>query len=304
MKKLLPILLYFSFFSIACNNNGEEADAFGNFESQDQMVTSETNGKLLFFNVEEGQLIEKGTIIGLIDTTQLHLKKLQLDASIAAIKGKLQDAGPQLRLIDKKIKVLDKEKQRVLSLLKDEAATQKQLDDIQGQLDILNQQKETLADQTTIANRALLSQIAPLKVQIEQVNDQINRCNIVNPITGTVLLKLAEAGDIVSPVKPLYKIADIAEMQLRAYISGDQLPHISIGQKVFIEIDENKDENKRIPGTISWISDRAEFTPKTIQTKEERVNMVYAFKVQADNAEGKLKIGMPGEVHFKNSEEE
>lgn len=286
----------------ACGPKDDLADAYGNFESRDQMVFSEMPGKLMFFNVETGNEIKKGDTIGMVDTLQLHLKKQQLYASIKAIKGKLQNASPQQDLIRKQITVLDKEKNRVLSLLKDEAATQKQLDDIQGKIDVFHQQIKTIEAQTQLANSALLSQIAPIKSQIIQIDDQIDRCFIKNPMSGTVLLKFAESGDILNPAKPLYKIANTKTLELRAYISGDQLADIKLGQKLWVEVDANKEEMRRFEGKVTWIAEKAEFTPKTIQTKEERVNLVYAIKVSVDNASGKLKIGMPGEIKFKKEE--
>jgi len=298
VKNIVSVLALCSLVLLSCKEEKNDADAYGNFESTDQIVSAESSGKMISFSVEEGQLLTPGQSIGLVDTTQLYLKKMQLNASIKAIKGKLQDIEPQVNLIKKQISVLKKERDRVLALLKEEAATQKQLDDIQGKLDIFDQQILTIKAQNKNANRAVLSQTEPIKAQILQVEDQIKRCEIVNPTNGTVLLKLGKEGEMVSPMKPLYKIADVSSMELRAYVSGEQLPHISLNQDVFIEIDENEDDNKRVTGKISWISDRAEFTPKTIQTKEERVNLVYAFKVKVDNKEGNLKIGMPGEVHF------
>jgi HlyD family secretion protein len=299
--KYLILSLGIVLFS-ACSNKNDLADAYGNFESTDQLVTAEIPGKLLYFTVEEGQILNEGDTVALIDTVQLFLKKEQLKSSIRAIRGKLQDPGPQTDLLEKQIQVLDKERKRVESLLAADAATQKQLDDIQGKIDILSQQIVTTQEQVAQANDALLSQIPPLKVQIEQLDDQLDRCFVTNPRKGTVLLKLAEPGELVNPARPLYKIADISTMELRAYVSGAQLPQLKIGKSVDVEIDLDKHTNQRLSGEISWIADRAEFTPKTIQTKEERVNLVYAFKVRVDNREGLLKIGMPGEVRFPNAE--
>lgn len=297
-KILLSLSLLGLILFSACNSDNDLADAYGNFESTDQIVYAEMPGKLLYFNIETGKEVNQGENIGLVDTTQLYLKKMQLLASIKAIKGKIQNASPQVDLIKKQITVLEKEKVRIQSLLRDEAATQKQLDDIQGKLDIFHQQIATVEAQTKLANNALLSQISPVKSQIAQVDDQIERCFINNPMEGRVLLKFANIGDIINPAKPLYKIANTKSLDLRAYISGDQLPKIKLGQKVWVEIDSDKENNQGFEGEITWISDKAEFTPKTIQTKEERVNLVYAFKVKVDNKSGSIKIGMPGEVSF------
>lgn len=303
MKKYFILIILATGLLSSCSNNGNQADAYGNFESTDQLVTVEIPGKLLFLNLQEGQTINKGDTIALVDTTQIHLKKLQLKASIQAIRGKLQDVGPQISLLEKQVQVLEKEKKRVVSLLAKEAATQKQLDDLQGKIDVFNQQIQTTIDQNKIANRAILSQIPPLKTQLLQLEDQISRCFVINPTDGTVLLKFVEPGEIVNQARPLYKVANLSSMELRAYISGEQLDNITIGQKVDVEIDKDDDTNQRMEGEVSWISDRAEFTPKTIQTKEERVNLVYAFKVRVNNEAGKFKIGMPGEVHLRLSVE-
>lgn len=303
MKQFLFFITLTTLLFSACSNNGNLADAYGNFESTDQLVTPEMPGKLLFLNIEEGKTIQKGDTVALVDTTQLYLKKLQLHASIKAIKGKLQDPGPQIELLQKQIEVMNKELKRVESLLAAEAATPKQLDDLQGKIDVLNQQIKSTREQSKIANRALLSQIPPIETQILQLNDQISRCFVINPVEGTVLLKLVEEGEMVAQTRALYKIANLSTMELRAYLSGDQLADIAIGQKVIVEIDQDKDSNKQLEGEISWVSNKAEFTPKTIQTKEERVNLVYAFKVKVNNDEGHLKIGMPGEVYFNNQPE-
>jgi HlyD family secretion protein len=298
MKKISIIILSLSLGFIACKDKNNHGDAYGNFESTDQVVSSEVSGKLLNFDINEGMILQAGETIGLIDTVQLYLQKNQILASIQAIRSKQLNIEPQLTLIQKQIDVVLKEKRRVQELIREEAATQKQLDDIQGQLDILQQQIETQKDQNKIANNSILGQIPPLRAQLAQIDDLIRRSNIVNPIKGTVLIKLADQGNMVSPARPLYKIANLDKMELRAYVSGDQLSQISIGQEVQVQIDNDDQTNESLTGTISWIADRAEFTPKTIQTKEERVNLVYAFKVTMDNPEGKLKIGMPGEVHF------
>ena len=300
MKNTILFLLL-SLLLFQCRQKDNGADAFGNFESRDMLVTTEIPGKLLYLKAEEGQSLQEGDTIALIDTISLHLKQEQLLASIQAIRGKLQDAGPQVSLLQKQIDVLDKEKRRLVALIADEAASQKQLDDLQGRIDVLQQQIQTTEAQNAQANASILSQIKPLRSQIDQVRDQIDRCFIINPMKGTVQYKLAEPGEIVAPPKALYKIADIEDLELRAYISGDQLAQIRIGQEVTVQIDQDKKRNESLPGRISWIADQAEFTPKTIQTKEERVNLVYAFKVRVANPEGKLKLGMPGEVHFKTN---
>ncbi len=303
MKAFSFFLLAAAFFLTACQDNGDTADAYGNFEAQEVIVSAEGNGELLRFDVEEGQKLPAGQPIGLIDTTQLHLKRQQLRASIQALTGKTQEVQPQIDVLMEQKQNLKREEKRLQALVADNAATQKQLDDIQGQIEVVEKQIAAARSQNNELNQSILAEIAPLQAQIDVVNDQIRRCYINNPIDGTVLLKLAEPHEIAAMGKPLYTIARMDELELRAYISGAQLPHIKLGQEVEVLIDEDEEANRSLTGTISWISDKAEFTPKTIQTKEERVNLVYAFKVKVKN-DGSLKIGMPGEVVLEKKEEE
>jgi len=299
MNRSIFFALLLSLLILACKEKSNEADAYGNFESVSVNVAPEASGRLMDFLISEGSQVEMDAVAGLVDTVPFYLKKQQAFASMRALRKQIQDPQPQIELIQKQLSVLGKEKQRVQALLADQAATPKQLDDISGQMDILNQQIITLKKQSSIANQAILSQIMPLESQVSQLDDQISRCTIKNPIGGTVLLKLAEKGELVSPARPVYTIANLDTMILRAYISGEQLPQISLGMEVEVQIDQSKDTNTSLTGQISWISSQAEFTPRTIQTKEERVNQVYAFKVRVANPDGKIKMGMPGEVHLK-----
>jgi HlyD family secretion protein len=285
----------------SCQTSDKKADAYGNFEATTIVISPESTGRLLYFSVAEGQILEKDIMIGLIDTVPLFLKKQQIAAGMKSLKSQLQDPEPQIDLIRKQISVLEKEKSRIEALLSDNAAPTKQLDDLQGQISLLHKQVETLGRQAKIANNAILGQTYPLESQINQIDDQIQRSYIKNPVYGTVILKLAQAGEIVSPTRPLYTIANMDTLELRAYISGAQLPHIRLGQEITVQIDQDKNTNSSLNGTVSWISQRAEFTPRTIQTKEERVNQVYAFKVRVPNNDSRLKIGMPGEVHFETN---
>lgn len=286
-------------FLSACKPETDGADAYGNFESREVIVSSEANGKLLRFDVEEGQELKAGVYIGLIDTIPLHLKRLQLLASLQTVKSKTQDARPQIQVYEEQRRNLLREEKRIKALIAENAAPSKQLDDIQGQLEVVNRQIEAISKQESIANRGILSETGPIQAQVHQLDDQIRRSYLYVPIDGTVTLKMAEASELVAAGKPLYKIADLKNMTLRAYISGDQLPNIKIGQKVRVQIDADAKSNRSLPGIISWISSQAEFTPKIVQTKEERVNLVYAIKIKVDNADGSLKMGMPGEVTFK-----
>ncbi len=277
----------------SCMNNDELSDAYGNFEATEIMVSAEGNGKIIDLNITEGQNIAKNMIVGIIDTTQIYLKKQQLIASRAVIASKTSNITAQIDILKEQKKTLNIEKIRVENLLKDNAGTQKQLDDLIGKLNILEQQIKSIETQ----NAPIINQLKSIDVQIEQVEDQLKKSCILNPIDGTVLVKYADAMEVTSFGRPLYKIADMETMILRVYVSGSQLPNIKIGQEVRVVIDDQEKTNREMKGTISWISEKAEFTPKTIQTKEERVKLVYAVKVIVIN-DGSLKIGMPGEVNF------
>lgn len=296
MKNILFLSL-FIFVLQSCEEPIEKADAYGNFEATETLVSAEATGKLLTFNVTEGQTIEAGQRIGLIDTTQLHLKKLQLKAGIETVSTKTQNTDAQVAVLAEQKRNLIRERDRVKALLKDKAATPKQLDDINGQIEVVDKQIVATQDQTSTVNKGILGEIAPIKAQIRQIEDQLKKSYLYNPIKGTVMSKLAEPYEIVAMGSPLYKIANLEELTLRAYVVGSQLPQIKIGQQVTVLIDETAETNQALEGTISWISDKAEFTPKIVQTKEERVNLVYAIKVKVKN-DGRLKIGMPAEVEF------
>jgi HlyD family secretion protein len=290
---LYPVLALILFIS-SCSKDEKRSDAFGNFEAVETIVSAEATGKLLDFNIEEGQVIEKDVKVGSIDADQLSLKKQQLEAQKNTIKTKFQNVFSQINVYQEQKKVNQIEKNRIEKLLKDDAAPTKQLDDINGSINVLNKQIASIESQ----NSTTMQELKSLDVQIQQVQDQIDKSAVINPVKGTILMKLAEQSEIVNYGKPLYKIADISMMELRVYVSGEQLPGIKIGQTVKVLIDAGKKEFKELEGTISWISSKAEFTPKIIQTKEERVNLVYAVKVRVSN-DGSLKIGMPGEVIFK-----
>ena len=310
MKKLFfAMTTITSLLIIGCNGNGNSSDASGTFESEETIVSSEMAGKLLSFNVEEGMRLIKDSIIGMVDAMNINLQQQQVEASIHALNEKTADVNPQIQLLQNQIEVqqsqldnLMHEKTRIENLIKADAATGKQLDDINAQIDVIkknmsvthqqiNVQKSNIATQ----NRSILSEAEPLRKRVAQLKDQEQRANIVNPVSGTVITKYAQPGEITSAGKALYKIADLSELNLRAYVTGVQLPTIKLNQTVKVMIDDGAKKYKEYSGTISWISDKAEFTPKTIQTKEERANLVYAMKVKVKN-DGYLKIGMYGEV--------
>ncbi|MBN1634381.1 MAG: HlyD family efflux transporter periplasmic adaptor subunit [Ignavibacteria bacterium] len=292
LSKIILVLLAAVLLS-SCGEEERKSDAFGNFEAVEVIVSSETNGKLYQLNVEEGMTLEEGEVIGYVDTSQLYLKKLQLNSQKKVIGGKFNISTSQADVFREQIRVNLIEKQRIENLLRENAASQKQLDDINGMLEVLERQVNSSLSQNSVTKQEL----GNVDVQIKQINDQIEKCIIKNPVKGTVIMKLAESSEIVNFGKPLYKIANLDEMELRVYVSGAQLPEIKIDRKVKVLIDDGAEGYREMEGTVSWISPKAEFTPKIIQTKEERVNLVYAVKVKVKN-DGTIKIGMPGEVLF------
>ena len=274
---------------ISCNNNNK-ADGYGNFEAVEITVSAENNGKLIQFSIEEGKTITKGEIVGVIDTIPLALKKEQLMVSKNIISSKSSGVLSQISVLNAQLKTAKISQNRIQNLIKENAGTQQQLDAINGQIDVINQQIRSVE----IQNAPVVNELKSIDVQISQLEDQLQKSKITNPIDGTVLVKYAEPNEITSFGKPLYKIADLSTMELKVYISEKQLATVKIGQKVTVKIDSNKDL-KKYEGIISWISSEAEFTPKIIQTKEERVNLVYAVKIDVKN-DGSLKIGMPAEM--------
>ena len=281
----------------ACGGGNGKFDATGTFESEEVIVSSEAMGKLVQFDVEEGAQLKQSQVVGVIDTLQLFLKKKQLEASVKAVLSKQPDVAMQLAALLEQIKTAETEKKRVENLVQANAATTKQLDDINAQLEVLNKQYSATKSSLTITRQGLQSETFPLQIQIEQINDQLNKSRIVNPVDGVVLTRYAKQNEVTTNGKALYKIADLSEMTLRAYVNGDQLGQIKLGQKVKVFVDKGEGEQKEMSGEIYWVASKAEFTPKTIQTKDERANLVYAIKVKVKN-DGYLKIGMYGEVKF------
>ena len=307
----IGILLFLVTMVSSCGKAGNDFDATGTFETEEVIVSSELSGKITTFNVEEGAVLSKDSAVGEIDATGLVLQKEQVEANISALSEKTADVNPQVRLLNDQLAVqqsqLDNllhERQRTENLVKQDAATTKQLDDINAEVDVVRKNMAVTQQQISVQrnlvatqNRGILSEAAPLQKRVAQLQDQLQRATITNPVTGTVLAKYAEAGEITSPGKALYKIADLSVMTLRAYITGTQLSQVKLGQPVSVWIDDGAKKYRQLPGTITWVADKAEFTPKTIQTKEERANLVYAMKIKVKN-DGYLKIGMYGEVKF------
>jgi len=284
---VLPALL------VACNGNENGSDASGNFEAKEIIVSAEAQGKLMEFNIEEGDKLSKDMVVGYIDTIPLSIQKEQLQAQKQVVKTKLVNIRAQIEVQEEQKDNLEVEKNRINNLYKDNAATQKQLDEIEGNYSVLV--KQIAATKTQISS--ISKEMDGYNKQIKLIDDKISRAKITNPINGTVLEKYLEESEIAIIGKALYKIAYLDEIELRIYVSGAQLSTIQLGQNVKVLIDKDEESYKEYQGEIFWISDQTEFTPKIIQTKEERVNMVYAVKIRVKN-DGKLKIGMPAEVKF------
>lgn len=282
---------------ISCSNGNADFDATGTFEAEEIIISSEATGKLIRFNVDEGMQLKQAEIVAVVDTTQLYLKKKQLNASIKAILSKQPDINTQLAALEEQIETAKTEKKRIENLVKSDAATKKQLDDINSQLDVLNKQYAAAKSSLTITKQGLQSETVPIIAQLEQIEDQLQKSYVKNPIDGIVLTTYAKLDELTASGKALYKIANLSEMTLRAYVNGDQLGQIKLGQKVKVYIDKGNGEQKELSGEIYWVASKAEFTPKTIQTKDERANLVYAVKVKVIN-DGFIKIGMYGEVKF------
>lgn len=295
-NKIILALICWAFIQ-ACNKEKSVADASGSFEAQEVIISSESTGTIKQFNIEEGQKLDSAQVVGYIDSTQVYLKKKQLQSQIQALLGRKPDIGTQLASLEEQLKATQREEKRISALVKADAATPKQLDDINAQVKII--QKQIIAQHSAlgISSSSYTKETQPLIIQIEQVNDQLSKSKIVNPLKGTVLMKYTEANEMAVQGKALYKIADLTSLIFRAYVTGNQLPALTLDQHVTVLTDNGFGKYINHDGTITWISDQAEFTPKTIQTKEERANMVYAIKVKVPN-DGSLKIGMYGELKF------
>lgn len=292
MKKV-SLLILVTFGIISCNTSNEKADGYGNFEATEITVSSEATGKIEFLQVQEGTILEAQTQVGLIDTVQLYLTKQQLIASKSTVSSKSANVLSQKSVLAEQLKTVQIEKNRIRDMYAENAATKRQVDEIDGKVKVIEAQIQGIGTQ----NAPIINDLKSIDVQIQKINDQIKKSKIINPIKGTVLTKYTEPGEITTYGKPLYKIADLSEMSLRVFVSGTQLTQLKIGQEVSVKIDGAAEMNS-YKGTISWIASQAEFTPKIIQTKEERVNLVYAVKVKVKN-DGSLKIGMPAEMWIK-----
>lgn len=282
---------------VACSNNKTDYDASGIFESTEVIVSSQVSGQLMEFTVTEGQQLQAHSYLGYVDTTQLYFKKQQLMASRTAVSSRSTSVPRQIASLKEQIATQKRELARFGNLVKLNAANQKQVDDIQSQLSVLEKQLAAQTELLVNNNQGISGESTALESQIAQIEDQLLKSRITSPIQGTVLTKYAEQGEFTAPGKALFKVSDMQQMYLRAYITSDQLTQLKQGQPVTVYADFGEDKMRTYPGTISWIADKAEFTPKTIQTRNERANLVYAVKIAVTN-DGYLKNGMYGEVKF------
>jgi HlyD family secretion protein len=296
MKRMTKIGIYGMavWLLSACGNGTPDYDATGTFEATEVIVSAEAAGKLLQLEVEEGTRLKAGEEVGLVDTVQLYLKKLQLEASMKSVESQRPDLAKQIAATKQQITTA----QRVENLLAAGAANQKQLDDWDAQVTLL--QRQLIAQESSLmkSTNSLTEQGNSVGIQVAQVEDQLSKCHIQSPIEGTVLAKYAETGELASVGKPLFKVGEVDRMYLRAYVTSEQLSQVKLGDEVTVYSDYGNSEQKAYPGVVTWISDRSEFTPKTILTKNERANLVYAVKIAVKN-DGSLKIGMYGGVVWK-----
>jgi len=296
MNKTIVLILSALLF-LTCSNNKNNFDASGTFETIETIISAEATGKIKQLDIIEGEVLKEGQEVGYIDTIQLYLKKKQLDMQISTTLSQLPDISTQIASLEVQLKTAEKEQQRFDNLVKGGAATQKQLDDAISQVNVYKKQIDAQKSALQITSTYFRHQTNPPQVEIEQTKDQLLKCHIINPLHGTILTKYSQVDEYATPGKPLYKIADISTIILRAYITGDQLSQIKLNQSVKVYADKGKENYNEYTGIITWISDKAEFTPKTIQTKDERADLVYAVKITVKN-DGFLKIGMYGEIKF------
>jgi HlyD family secretion protein len=298
MNKLSILIIAALFFS-SCGGYIDKFDATGAFEATEVVVSSEANGKIMELNIKEGEVVEAGKNLGYVDSAQLYLKKMQLGAGMKAIDMRKPDIRKQIAVLEQQIATARIEQRRMMNLVESKAGNQKHVDDITHQIDFLTKQLDAQRSTLGKTSTGMDAEVEGLLYQIMQLDDQLQKCTISSPLTGTILVKYAQAGEITGFGKPLFKIADINLLYLRAYITSAQLSGLKIGQEVKVFADAGHREPQReYSGAVTWISDKAEFTPKGIQTKDERANLVYAIKIAVKN-DGYLKKGQYGEIIFK-----
>ncbi|MGN6194685.1 MAG: HlyD family secretion protein [Ginsengibacter sp.] len=310
MRKLLFTIIPFLLSGfLSCSGDQNNYDASGTFEATEILIPAEANGIIEALHIDEGETLDSGISVGFVDTTQLYLKKKQLEAQIKStiarqpnIAAQTAQFKQQAAVVQSQLDHLLHEKKRTENLVRGDAATQKQLDDINAEITTVKEQIKAIHEQGAAQisvlktqRSGISSEVNPLMIQIQQVNEQLEKSRIINPVNGTVLTKFAEKDEMATIGKPLYSIADLSTIILRAYITGDQFSSVKLGQKVTVLVDDTPGKSRQYEGMVEWISNKAEFTPKTIQTKDERANLVYAIKIKVMN-DGTLKIGMYGEV--------
>ena len=297
MKRIVFALATVALFA-SCNSNKSKYDAEGFFESTEITISAQATGNIMALDIREGDILEEDVEVGYIDTTQLHLNKLQLAKNVESINSNRPDIKKQIASLESQIKKLTKERTRIENMLRDGAATTKQLDDIESQIEIVNNQLEAQKSSLTKSTLSLDAQTLSIETQIDIIDDKLEKSKIKSPIAGTILTKYAQAGEFTAVGKPLFKIADLENVYLRAYVTSAQLSNIKLGDKVMVYADFGGDNIREYSGTIEWIAAKSEFTPKNIQTDNERENLVYAIKVALAN-DGYIKLGMYGGIKFQ-----
>lgn len=295
--KVFSLIVTGGFLLGSCSSADKDADAFGNIEAVEILVSSEGSGQVENLNIEEGDRLKLNQRVGVIDTMGLYLQKVEIQKSVEVVYAKLPDIISEINVLKEKLANAELEQRRIRNLFKAEAATDKQLDDINSLVKVIKKQITATTSSLNIKQKGLLAEIAPLDAKIKLLDYRISRSNIISPVNGTVLTKYAYSGEITAPGKPLFKIANLDSLLCRAYVSENQLEKVILGGRASVFIDSGNDTKKEFKGRVTWISDKAEFTPKVIQTKEQRMNLVYAVKVLVPN-DGSLKIGMPARVKF------
>ena len=282
----------------SCGGGDDGYDASGVFEATEVVVSAMGAGEILWLDAAEGTTLEAGQAVGQIDTTQLHLKKLELEATIRATGSRSLDVARQVASLRQELATQQRERKRFATLVAERAANAKQLDDIDARIATLERQVDARRETLEKGNRGAEAQVEALVAQLAQVEDRIGRCSIVSPVGGTVLAKYAERGELATEGRSLFMVGDLENVHLRVYVSAPQLTSLKVGQRVKVYADEGEDSRREYAGWVEWISDKAEFTPKTIQTRDERSNLVYAVKVAVKN-DGYIKRGMYGDVRFE-----
>lgn len=293
-KIVFAALLFLQFIFLGCSRESE-SDAYGQFEATETTISAEASGKIIHFTVNDGDLLDQDTHVGTIDTIMIHLKREELRHQIESVRAGIAGIDSQIRVQQEELNVALIELNRIKRLREDGAATEEQLDNAQGKVNIIRERINSLETEKT----KVYPEIRSMEAKLSQMTEQVKDSKVLNPVNGTVLTSFAEPFEVVRPGQPLYRIANLDTLILRVYVSGAQLPDVKLGQNVTVVVDKNETENQQMEGTISWIASEAEFTPQMIQTKEERVTQVYAVKVNVPNPEGILKIGMPGEVRLR-----